>query len=93
MTFRDLLTEKSKIDDLTGATRAASKAKYRGATFEISITQDGTIYWDITDREPDFKTSFPISVMQKYTGYDYTPQIEVKYALKDIAQGKWEPEA
>ena len=108
MTFKTYLTEAKKgISDLTGANKSVSRKENSKKFFVIRPWNDkekndtayshsikqGDLKWDIVDNtKPDYKTSFPISDMIKYTGGDYKIAIEVKYALKAIQAGKWNPE-
>ncbi len=106
MGFKDYLTEsKDKISDLTGANKSISRKENNSKFFTLREWNDeekadtayawaikqGKYKWDIVDNiKPDYKTSFPVAEMRAYS--DRTVQINVKYALQDIAKGKWNPD-
>ena len=103
MKFSNLVEAKAFFQDLTGATKDVARKGSRNKFFTFREYTDAEVKqwgkrategkrWEIVDNAtPNYKDIFPISEMVNYSGTDRTPQIEAKYALADIAKGKWAP--
>ena len=105
--FSDFINEaKGIIADLTTATKDCARAKNKLKFFTIREwteeektdtatsreAKQGKFRWSIVDKiKPDFETSFPIEIIRIYEDDIKTPAINIKWALQDIAKGKWTP--